>query len=92
MAGGAYMWQQRVASPVLSVATGGLASVILHQGPPSDEMHLTINTARPTRGLYATRARGFGQSLELRADFRLRAMPLPRVAGTLRIRRNLYFH
>lgn len=76
MAGGAYMWQQRVASPVLSVATGGLASVILHQGPPSDEMHLTINTARPTRGLYATRGR---RSLELRADFRLRAMPLPRV-------------
>lgn len=36
-AGGAYMWQRRVAS--LSVATGGLASVILHQGPPSDEMH-----------------------------------------------------
>lgn len=67
VAGGAYVRQQRVASPVLSVATGGLASVILHQGPPSDEMHLTINTARPTRGLYATRGRGFGQSPELRA-------------------------
>lgn len=86
MAGGAYMWQQRVASPVLSVATGGLASVILHQGPPSDEMHLTINTARPTRGLYATR----GQSHRATRGFSATRYAAP--ARTLGIRRNLYFH